>query len=394
MRILFTVIPEKGHLNPYIPVAQTLQAAGHVVAFYSAADITEQLYAAGLNIFLGDADKAEPPAVSRGRVFAENIKDPMWLRSWIKSLLIDAVPAGVEPLRTLVKEFSPDIIVTDPMLYQTVIVAEQEGIKWAAVSNSLNPVIPDELGSELLRTVEWLSPARSKLFASHGVREIGFRGCDSLSPYLTTCFSTQEFIGRPVSGVHMTGPSLPLYKRGDETVFSWELLDHTKKKIFMSFGSQIYYQPDLFKRVIQTVRSLRDVQLVLSVSELAETDELGTLPNDIILARYVPQIELLKHVDLFITHGGASSVMESLASGVPLLISPLCNDQFHQSWFIKKAGVGNEIDLNYAKSEKIRDAIMNTMNDPDIRKNVARVHESYRQDGAAATAKLIEEVAA
>lgn len=394
MRVVFTVIPEKGHLNPYIPVAQSLQRAGHTIAFFSGADIRGQLSAAGLPIFLGQPHKTEPPSASRGRTFAEQIKSPLLLRHWIKSLLVDSVPGEIEPLRSLLKDFAPDIVVTDPMLYQSVIVSEQEDIPWVSASNSLNPALHSGIESELLRTVEWLSPSREELFSAYGLKDIKFKGCDTISPYLTTCFSTQEFIGSLVEGVHLTGPSMPHHHRGDETDFAWSLLNKNKKKIYMSFGSQIYYQPEYFKKVIEAIGPMPGVQLILSVNELASTQDLGTIPDHVIVVHYTPQVKLLKHIDLFITHGGANSVMEALSVGVPMLISPLCNDQFHQAWFIKNSGVGKEIDLDIMDAGQIRGCIEAIFEDQSVQKNMLRVHESYQVDGAAVAAQLIEEITA
>lgn len=390
MRILFTVIPEKGHLNPYIPVAQALQSKGHTVAFHAAADIRPQLTAAGLPLFLGEPAHAEPPAISRGRSFASNIGNAQWLRQWIKTLLVDNVPAAVEPLRQLVREFAPDVIITDPMLYQSVIVAEQECIKWAAVSNSLNPVLNPSISSELLETVAWLSPARAALFSAYGLQHINFRGCDSLSPYLTTCFTTSEFTGYEVPGVSLVGPACMTAQRGDETDFPWHKLREDKKKIFVSFGSQIYYQPDRFRKITQAFAHDRDVQLILSVSELLDSHELGTLPENAIAVRYAPQLELLPHIDLFITHGGANSVMEALSFGTPLLIAPICNDQFHQAWFIKNAGVGEEIRLEDVEPVTINQRSHAILHDESLRGRVSRIQRSYQTNGSENTATFIE----
>jgi zeaxanthin glucosyltransferase len=391
MRIVFTVIPEKGHLNPYIPVAQALAAKGHHVAFHAGADIRDQLNGAGLPHFLGTPARPEPPAASRGRYFADRIADKDWLRQWIKTLLIDTVPDTVEPLRAEIKAFKPDVIVTDPMLYQSIIVAEQEGIPYAAISNSLNPVLNPAISSELLDTVSWLAPARDNLFRQHGITDMAFRGCDSLSRHLTGCFTTEDFTGYAVPGVTLAGPSKAVGKRGDETDFPWHKLDTSKKIVFASFGSQIYYQPGRFNAIIAALKGQPDIQLVLSVSELLDTDELADLPDNAIAVRYAPQIALLEHVDLFITHGGANSVMEAMSAGVALLIAPICNDQFHQSWFIKNAGVGDELALN--DPALIRDTVLNALNDNTIATNVARVHESYRADGAAIIADKIAELA-
>lgn len=52
-RILFCVVPEKGHVNPCIGPAQHLRAAGCDVAFYAPADISDQLDGAGGFAFVG-----------------------------------------------------------------------------------------------------------------------------------------------------------------------------------------------------------------------------------------------------------------------------------------------------------------------------------------------------
>jgi MGT family glycosyltransferase len=275
------------------------------------------------------------------------------------------------------------------MIYAAAIAAHTEEVPWVALSNSLNPVLDDGIRSELLDTVRWLAPAREALFAKYGMNP-GFRGCDVLSPHLTIAFTTREFIGRDVPGVEMVGPSLPPGVRGDETDFPWEKL--RPPVIYASFGSQIYHQPQLFRLLIEATQH-SGFQLVIAVNELLHSDRLGNLPPHVLACHYAPQLAILPKAAAFVTHGGANSVMEALYFGVPLLISPVCNDQFHQAQFVARAGTGCVLDVQTAKLKEVRDELLGLPHDPGVRAALQRVTPSYQKDGSARAAELIEQMA-
>lgn len=386
-RILFFTIPEKGHLNPMIGPAVWLQRLGHEVRFHAAHDISSQLHAAGLRALKMDRPAAPPSDANRGAFFAQNVRDAAWLREWIQRLLVEEAPAQLPTLKAAIQHFQPDLIVTDPMIYPAAVAAHHAGVPWVALSNSLNPVLDDRITSDLLETVQALSPARKALFTAHGM-DVEFRGCDMLSPHLTIAFTTPAFIGKSVPRVEMVGPSLPPSQRGDETEFPWERLATDRPKIFMSFGSQIYHQPDLFQKVIRATADMQ-VQLILSVNDLLGTPLLADLPPHVLACGYAPQLKLLPHMQAFITHGGANGVMEALHFGVPLLISPVCNDQFHQAYFIRQSGVGLELNLESGTLAEVRQSLLWLLHDPTIKSNVQRVADSYTVDGAHRAAELI-----
>ena len=390
-RILFCVVPEKGHVNPCIGPAQHLRAADCEVAFYAPADISAQLDAAGAFAFLGPRETPERHDLSRGASFAANIRDAAWLRRWIHTLLIEQTPAQVDGLRAILRQWRPDVVVIDPLLYASAIAAELEGLPWVAMSNSLNPVLPDSLDSELLSTVRWLAPERDRLFARYGI-EARFRGCDVLSPHLTLAFTTEDLVGKPPQGVELVGPALPSGPRGDEPPFPWERIDTTRPLVYMSLGSQLYYQPDLFAKVIEATRAT-SAQLVLSVGELVDTDLLPAADERVIAVRYAPQLALLRRSHAFINHGGANSVMEALACGVPMLLSPFCNDQFHSAWFVERAGAGRCLDLEQATVQDIATALGDLLRPGPLRERAAQIAASYQRDGSAQAARLIIELA-
>lgn len=387
MKILFVVIPEKGHINPMIGVAQYLRDRGHTVGFYAGANIQPQLDKAGLGQQLGPRVNRPPASASRGAEFAAHIQDVAWLRHWIEDLLLSQSMEALPDLEKTITDFAADVVVTDPMVYPAAIAAHEGGVPWIAISNSLNPVITDDIESELLSTVAGLSERRTRLFAEHGMPDAQFSGCDLLSPLLTIAFTTAEFVGER-SNVELVGPSHPLDARGDETDFPWQELDE-RRKLFVSFGSQIYYQPEFFHKIFEASATL-DVQVIAAMHQLLDEPDLVPLPPHVLAVRYAPQLQLLSKIDVMITHGGANSVMEAMAAGVPVMVAPICNDQFHQAHFVERYGNGCVVDLAHADVTDIRKACQLLLDDPGIRQVTDKVAKSYAVDGAAAAATLIE----
>jgi zeaxanthin glucosyltransferase len=366
-RALFVVLAEKGHVHPFIGPAQELARRGHDVAFYAPGDLRGPLARAGFpRVYVGDT--APAPTDNRGPAFAALVADPARLRAWIARMLIDSVPLEVERLTTVVRGFRPDRIVADPMAYAAPIVATWAGIPWAGLSTSLNAVVPDHWTSELITTTAALP--RAELFARHGLPAPRFRVSDCLSPHLNVAFTTPALIGRHVPDVLLAGASLPLAARGDEVA---PLEPGDRPLVLMSLGSQIYHQPRMYELVIEASRG-QPWQLVLAMGELAAR---FVAPPDVRVVDYAPQLALLPRTRALVTHGGANSVMEALAFGVPLLVSPICNDQPHNARFVAEAGAGLVCDLASAGVDEVRRCLAHLCADGPIRVVARCIAASY-----------------
>ncbi|MCX4245030.1 glycosyltransferase [Paraliomyxa miuraensis] len=383
-RFLFVVIPERGHVHPYLGPAACLRARGHEVVIYAEGPLEPVLEPQGLPRW-PPTDPA-PEARHAGAEFSARVRDHAWLRQWVAGVLLDGVEAQVPRIEAAIAALRPDALVLDPMVYAGAIAAHRTGLPWAAVSNSLNPVLPDDLDSELLRTVAWLSPRRAARFEAHGMAP-RFRGCDLLSPTLTVCFSSRALVGEPPPGVHLVGASLPLHPREPPSGIDWGV-GRSRPRVLMSLGSQVYHQPRMFQTVIEALREL-PVELVASVGEL-DPASLGPWPPGAIVRPWLPQLEVLARCDAMITHGGANSVMEALAHDVPVLVSPICNDQFHQAKLVARAGLGSTLDLHTATAEQCRAAVRALLS-PEQR---ARVVGCLPRDGAQRCCDLLERWAA
>ncbi len=382
-KALFFVLPEKGHINPYIGPAQALKQKGCEVIFAAPADIKKQIEAAGLRFtqeLLSDRKSEQP---MQGKDLVELIKAKAAMKAWIQSLLLNVNERDVENYLRFINEQKPNLIVVDPLYYAAVIAAVLSGVPWVSMSNSLNPVLEDDVKSDLLDTLNEINVQRQSLFSRFSV-DVSFSGCDALSPYLTVAFCTEEFVGQRSGEVKMLGPSWPIGKRGDEVA----VLDlPTEPFIFASFGSQIYYWPEIFKKLITATEQL-GISLVLSVGDLYDELSLELRPH-VKLFKYAPQLKILPKASLFITHGGANSVMEALASGTPIWLSPMCNDQFHQAHYIQKKSIGWVQDISLLDVSEIKNSIL-AIQQSDYKTKMSRVTASYQTNASEKFAELVK----
>ena len=105
--------------------------------------------------------------------------------------------------------------------------------------------------------------------------------------------------------------------------------------VYVSFGTMV-------RPSVQTV-----MNIVAAVSRhgrrilLQYSDPFPAAPG-VRLERWVPQAAVLSHsaVSLFITHGGAASVEESLWAGKPMLCIPNVWDHYYYSWIVGLLGAG------------------------------------------------------
>ena len=72
-------------------------------------------------------------------------------------------------------------------------------------------------------------------------------------------------------------------------------------------------------------------------------DSLGKIPPNIYAYSFVPQIEVLRHADVFLTHCGMNSVNEALRLGVPMVAMPFINDQLGNAARLTELGIARRV---------------------------------------------------
>lgn len=384
MKIIFCLLSDQGHINPYIGPAQALLQRGHDVTVISPGDLEVQMKKAGIpfNRDLVNPENTAP----RGRSLVEMIENRDLHRSIIQKFFLMGIKEQAPILQKWLAQHRPDVIVADPMNYAAIIAAHTLQIPWVSMSSSLTSVIPNHLQSDVLDVVRSLEHDRQELFDSLGAGSLQFRAVDCLSPWLNITFATDSFIGEAPSEVHLVGPSVPLQDRGD--IADRYTPTDGITTIYVSFGSQVFYYPEIFKKITAATSDL-PVCLEVSIGDLI--DEPGWADTDHCrFYRYAPQLEILPRASLFITHGGANSIMEGLRAGIPMLVFPICNDQYHQAYFVEQSGTGQSIDLRTMEVAEIRKAITSILEHTSLHQKVKGISQDYQRNGSLNAAQLIE----
>lgn len=95
--------------------------------------------------------------------------------------------------------------------------------------------------------------------------------------------------------------------------------------VYVSFGTAYTNQPDIYRLCVETLAGTH--RLVLATGKVDPT-ALGPRPAGAHAARTQPQLGVLEHASVFITHAGMGGTVESLWFGVPTVAIPQAVDQF------------------------------------------------------------------
>ena len=109
-------------------------------------------------------------------------------------------------------------------------------------------------------------------------------------------------------------------------------------------------------------------------------------------AEFLPQVSILPHVDLVITHGGNNTVTESLRFGRPTVLLPLFWDQYDNAQRLHETGFGVRLDTYAHAPEELTGAIERLLADAPLHDAAERAVEPARRrrPGTVKAADLIE----
>jgi UDP-glucoronosyl and UDP-glucosyl transferase len=372
MRVVFTLLPARGSLQPLLPIAFALRDAGHDVAFVSAPRFRSEIerrrlrfMPAGLDWHVSDPDYIEVLSRAAGGLTFPSLAGEERF-AWVTANLFIRGAAGhmVTDVIELAREWSADLIVRESLEFAGCVVAEALGVAHASVAAAADSALDQrhELAGPLapLRAQAGLAPDPGG--------EMVFR-------HLHLCFTPPRFDGPnaafPSTARFLAHQSTP---GPDDVLPPWigDLAD--RPTVLVSLGTVFHRTPGLHDVILAALRE-EPVNLLIALGFDQHPARLGAQPPHVRVEATLPQVALLPRCALMVTHGGFNSVKEALAVGVPMVICPIAGDQPYCAKRCEALGVARVIAPSDRTPEAIRAAVHAVLSNPSYRHSAARVRD-------------------
>ncbi len=195
-------------------------------------------------------------------------------------------------------------------------------------------------------------------------------------------YTSKEFQPKSVKlmkNYKFVGPS-SMYRK--ENVPELKLNRNTKRPLlFISMGTIFNNNIDFFNTCTEAFGNM-EIDVLMSVGKSIDISAL-TIPDNFNVKYYfeVPQLEILKECNIFMTHGGMNSTQEGLFYGVPLIIIPQQQEQAHVAMQVVRTGSGICLKKSKITSDLLKDSVQKIMSDYLYRENALRMRDSFINAG-------------
>lgn len=377
-KVVFYGVPLYAHTIQTLPLVKELIDRGEEVIYYSSRKFKEEIELTG-------ADFRE--------YLNEYNEDPSEM-IWKANLYMPIVRKIIHQEFANIKELNPDYIIHDRNALWAPFIAEKYGLLKVCTLSAI----------ALNRSVKQLHPrlkllkmylGRLKLFPQlfYSIsamrqmlrikREFMFQG--DINPItnadLILVNTSKEF--QPFSetfGEHFKFIGwVPSTKYRKDYDFPWEKI--TKDNlVYISLGTTFNRNSRFYEYCFTAFKDL-DCQVLISTGQSKSLGLPVEVPDNILLADWVPQLKILERADVFVTQGGSSSVSESINFGCPVVVVPQMAEQHIIGYWVEEIKVGKHLEGGKVRIQQLKNSVETVLNDPIYRQNCVKIGDSFRSSG-------------
>lgn len=389
---LVFAMPFHGHVNPILGLLKTMASEGYRVVVFNTDDFAEQIRSTG----------AEFRSASQfNREFDPQLGHDILQ---LAELVLDLTEEVIPHVGDVIAEIQPDIILHDSYCLWAKLGAARAGIPAVALVTTLAfdyyvfmsyPRISAPQMAKLLLYPERLARVilrHRSLVHRYGAQYIEPADMFYNRERLNVVFTSRYFQPsgeRFKEGFAFVGPSISARKDQQP-----ELLDFPRRKplVYVSLGT-IFNQDMLFYRMVVEALADAGCNTLLSIGRKNNPDDIGSLPESVIVRQYVNQISVLERASVFVTHGGMNSVNESLYYGVPMVLFPVVQEQAINAERVAQLGAGIAMDRHTVTAEKLREAVVRVISERSYKEQAQVIGKTLREAGGEGLAfQLIKEI--
>ena len=370
LRVLVTTSGGIGHVQPMVPLARALVARGHDVLWALPDRSVDQVEQAGLHaVGVTSMPPVHPPEVLRQFPGLRELPPPErpehMFAKLFGALMAPPMLAGLGPVA---HEWRPDLLVSDAAELAGPLVAAELGVP--GVAKGFGPLLPEP---RMARAAQEVAP----LWQSRGLQPRPYGGMydhlylDTYPPGLAQPSAPHVPHRQQMRPVSWTGPTdaaarLPLPSARQD-----------RPLVYLTMGT-VFSDVALVQELIDALAQL-DVRLLVTLGPQGDPALITEQLAHVRVERYVPQLALLPHCDVVVSHAGSGTCVSALELGLPQLCLPQGADQFLNATSIQAAGAGLCLLPGEATADAVRDAVGRLLDDGSFRQMASRVGRSIAQ---------------
>lgn len=385
-------IPGHGHVNPSLKIIHTLIEQGEEVDFYCTEEFRKNVEQTGANFipigkqFIKNNNLIDFNVLG---VFADLIETTYIIMPWLleifKNKTYDYIITDLYAVwgRVLGEELQLPTVIYCPSF------AQVKALKQPPHSILQLLSTPIKSAPHFFRITHFFKQLKKqyKLRNIQKMNDFLIKPVPNLCLVLTTrTFQPQAYLFP--AHYHFIGPAISDNIRSETINFDLDRLKNTPV-IYISLGS-VLSNRKFYKKCIQAF-SNTPYTVVINISVHLNVQDF-VAPSNFIIQNYIPQLKVLQHTNVFITHGGMNSVHEGLFYGVPLLVVPQVSDQFLIAQAVKKNALGIWLTERFLSPKKLLRVTQKVHEDHLIQRNIKAMKERLQRFDSATIAanKLLD----
>jgi len=337
---IFLNIPSTGHINPSLSLVRELVARDEDIIYCLTENYRTTIEATGARF----VPYPDIPDLLELHKLASSGNIPHTAHSLVK------VGEQLLPfLFDLMETEKPDYLIYDSLAGWGLMTARKYPVPTIATISTfiLNPRTPPPLSAkelfktfkQVIREVGGYWQTRQRIQQKFGITSIGLIEAVMAKAPLNIVYTSREF--QPQGHLydeHTKFVGTMVSPRPKSDTFPYDFLDHDPL-IYISLGTINNTNAEFYRQCLASFGDFAG-HFVMSIGQNITIESLGDIPDNFLVMNSVPQLDVLKQADIFITHGGLNSVHESLLEGVPMIVIPQQVEQAIVARQVEKFGAG------------------------------------------------------
>jgi len=345
--------------------------------------LAEAFAAQGDEVLLASGPDAETSAVSRGIAFRRTTPGfgdwyealvrrtrgapgdglaPERVEGYFLPRLFGEVGVAltVDGLLAAAREFGPDLIVFDPVLFAGPLVAAVLGVP--AVQHAVGPLTDAQV-------LDLVADAVSPIW-----REFGLDVPPAAGVYegttVTICPASLDPSAALLRRVQPLGPASRLQAPPPLPV---RLVLADAPIVYLTLGT-FSNNLNIFGKLLDALAD-EPFNIVATIGTDNDPSDLAPLPRNAVVERYIPQAELLPHCTAAVHHAGAGTTFGILAHGLPSVAVPQSADNFRIAELLDRAGAATRVTPGDIDHATIRSSFLEAVSESHYRRAAVKLAE-------------------